>query len=117
MMNLYPRVRPSKRNPRREFQNGCRNVSGEFGHSCIKVDSGNCSETTTAAHCNPRKALLRYTQGSPERPTLLRRCADPTTCDNEASSDTDKAFADNFQQLYNRCKKCIVVNGNYFECQ
>ncbi|GBL98944.1 Histone-lysine N-methyltransferase SETMAR [Araneus ventricosus] len=28
-----------------------------------------------------------------------------------------EAFADSFQQLYNRCQKCIVANGNYFECQ
>ncbi|GBN51555.1 hypothetical protein AVEN_197288-1 [Araneus ventricosus] len=28
-----------------------------------------------------------------------------------------EAFADSFQQLYNRCQKCIVTNGDYFECQ
>ncbi|GBM57467.1 Putative uncharacterized protein FLJ37770 [Araneus ventricosus] len=28
-----------------------------------------------------------------------------------------EAFADSFQQLYNRCQKCIVANGDYFECQ
>ncbi|GBL86079.1 hypothetical protein AVEN_89124-1 [Araneus ventricosus] len=28
-----------------------------------------------------------------------------------------EAFADNFQQLYNRYQKCIVANGDYFECQ
>ncbi|GBN23993.1 hypothetical protein AVEN_204551-1 [Araneus ventricosus] len=27
-----------------------------------------------------------------------------------------EAFADSFQQLYNRCQKCIVANGDYFEC-
>ncbi|GBM53981.1 hypothetical protein AVEN_18741-1 [Araneus ventricosus] len=26
-------------------------------------------------------------------------------------------FADGFQQLYKRCQKCIVTNGDYFECQ
>ncbi|GBN27336.1 hypothetical protein AVEN_21559-1 [Araneus ventricosus] len=26
-------------------------------------------------------------------------------------------FADSFQQRYNRCQKCIVANGDYFECQ
>ncbi|GBM74333.1 hypothetical protein AVEN_122145-1 [Araneus ventricosus] len=28
-----------------------------------------------------------------------------------------QVFADSFQQLYNRCQKCIVANGDYFECQ
>ncbi|GBN12699.1 hypothetical protein AVEN_38598-1 [Araneus ventricosus] len=28
-----------------------------------------------------------------------------------------EVFADSFQQLYNRCQKCIVDNGDYFECQ
>ncbi|GBM37299.1 Nucleoprotein TPR [Araneus ventricosus] len=27
-----------------------------------------------------------------------------------------QVFADSFQQLYNRCQKCIVANGDYFEC-
>ncbi|XP_035221412.1 histone-lysine N-methyltransferase SETMAR-like [Stegodyphus dumicola] len=28
-----------------------------------------------------------------------------------------EAFADSFQQLYTRCQKCIVANGEYFEGQ
>ncbi|GBN87096.1 Putative uncharacterized protein FLJ37770 [Araneus ventricosus] len=28
-----------------------------------------------------------------------------------------EVFADSFQQLHNRCQKCIVANGDYFECQ
>ncbi|KZC11683.1 Histone-lysine N-methyltransferase SETMAR [Dufourea novaeangliae] len=28
-----------------------------------------------------------------------------------------EAFAECFQQLYNRCQKCIVTNGDYFEGQ
>ncbi|CAL1266295.1 unnamed protein product [Larinioides sclopetarius] len=28
-----------------------------------------------------------------------------------------EAFADSFQQLYTRCQKCIVANGEYFEVQ
>ncbi|GBN57868.1 hypothetical protein AVEN_86401-1 [Araneus ventricosus] len=28
-----------------------------------------------------------------------------------------EAFADSFQQWNNRCQKCIVANGDYFECQ
>jgi hypothetical protein len=26
-----------------------------------------------------------------------------------------RAFAESFQQLYERCQKCIVLNGDYFE--
>ncbi|GBN85355.1 hypothetical protein AVEN_134978-1 [Araneus ventricosus] len=26
-------------------------------------------------------------------------------------------FADSFHQLYNRCQKCIVASGDFFECQ
>jgi uncharacterized membrane protein len=25
-----------------------------------------------------------------------------------------RAFADSFQQLYERCQKCVVMNGDYF---
>ena len=28
-----------------------------------------------------------------------------------------EAFAEGFQQLYSRCQKCIVANGDYFEGQ
>ena len=28
-----------------------------------------------------------------------------------------EAFADSFQKLYERCQKCVVKNGNYFEGQ
>jgi len=28
-----------------------------------------------------------------------------------------EAFADSFQKLYERCKKCVVKNGDYFEGQ
>lgn len=28
-----------------------------------------------------------------------------------------EAFAGSFQQLYNRNQKCVVANGDYFECQ
>ena len=28
-----------------------------------------------------------------------------------------EAFTDSFQQLYNRCQKCVVANGDYFEEQ
>jgi hypothetical protein len=26
-----------------------------------------------------------------------------------------RAFADSFQQLYERCQKCVVMNDDYFE--
>jgi hypothetical protein len=26
-----------------------------------------------------------------------------------------RAFADSFQQLYERCQMCVVMNGDYFE--
>jgi hypothetical protein len=28
-----------------------------------------------------------------------------------------EAFADSFQQLYERCEQCVVKDGNYFEGQ
>ena len=28
-----------------------------------------------------------------------------------------EAFADSFQKLYERCQKCVVKNGHYFEGQ
>jgi hypothetical protein len=28
-----------------------------------------------------------------------------------------EAFADSFQQLYERCQQCVVKNGDYFEDQ
>jgi hypothetical protein len=28
-----------------------------------------------------------------------------------------EAFADSFQKLYERCKQCVVKNGDYFESQ
>ena len=28
-----------------------------------------------------------------------------------------EAFADSFQKLYERCQKCVVKNGDYFEGQ
>jgi hypothetical protein len=32
-------------------------------------------------------------------------------------ADFSKAFADSFQQPYERCQQCIVKNGDYFEGQ
>ncbi|GBM32767.1 Putative uncharacterized protein FLJ37770 [Araneus ventricosus] len=48
-----------------------------------------------------------------KRSTLFQHYSDPATV---LRAIPKEEFADGFQQLYNRCQKCIVTNGDYFEC-
>jgi hypothetical protein len=36
------------------------------------------------------------------------------TCDSGSAIIPKRAFADSFQQLYELCQKCVVLNGDYF---
>jgi hypothetical protein len=48
-----------------------------------------------------------------ERRTFCRRGGNPRTCD----SGSKEAFADSFQEFYERCQQCVVKDGDYFEGQ
>jgi hypothetical protein len=41
----------------------------------------------------------------------------PTRGGNPRMCDSQEAFADSFQKLYERCQPCVVKDGDYFEGQ
>ncbi|GBM11175.1 Putative uncharacterized protein FLJ37770 [Araneus ventricosus] len=57
--------------------------------------------------------IYEHLQKLKKRSTLFRHYSDPATV---LRAIPKEEFADGFQQLYNRCQKCIVTNGDYFEC-
>jgi hypothetical protein len=52
-----------------------------------------------------------------ERRTFCKRGGNPRMCDSSSMIDSQEAFADSFQKLYERCQQLFVKDGDYFEGQ
>jgi hypothetical protein len=48
---------------------------------------------------------------------FFRRGGNPRSVTAVLRSIPKEAFADSFRKLYDRCKQCVVKDGDYFEGQ